>query len=169
MPEVEIKRGRLPGQLRWLWLTGLVIVLDQLAKHLMVGHFQIYERMEVLPFFNLTLAYNAGAAFSFLADAGGWQRWFFTLVAVIAVGLILTWLARLRADERLQGAALALILAGALGNLYDRIQLGHVVDFLDFHWGYWHFPAFNIADASITVGAILILLDIVLGARRRHD
>lgn len=165
----DAKPGRLPGQLGWLWLTVLVIVLDQLAKFLMVTHFQVYERLEVLPVFNLTLAYNPGAAFSFLADAGGWQRWFFTLVAAIAVVMILVWLARMKADEKLQGAALALILAGALGNLLDRIRLGHVVDFLDFHWGYQHFPAFNIADSAITVGAMLILLDIVLGARRRHD
>lgn len=158
-----------PGQLRWLWLTVLVIVVDQLTKHLMLTHFQEYERLRVLPVFNLTLVYNPGAAFSFLANAGGWQRWFFTLVAVLAVVLIVAWMARLRAGEGLQGAALALILAGALGNLYDRIQLGHVVDFLDFHWGYAHFPAFNIADSSITVGAALILLEMVLGARRHHD
>lgn len=173
MPErgnrAQARPKRLPGQLGWLWLTALVIVLDQVAKHWVVGHFQVYERAQVLPFFNLTLAYNPGAAFSFLADAGGWQRWFFTFVAVCAVGLILIWLTRLQAAEKLQGAALALILAGALGNLYDRVQLGHVVDFLDFHWGYQHFPAFNIADSAITVGAILILLDIVLGARRRND
>lgn len=162
------KRG-LPGQLGWLWLTVVMIAIDQFTKHLMMTHFQEYERLQVLPFFNLTLAYNPGAAFSFLANAGGWQRWFFTLVAIVAVALIVTWMARLRVGEGLQGAALALILAGALGNLYDRMQLGHVVDFLDFHWGYTHFPAFNVADSSITVGAALILLEMVLGARRRHD
>lgn len=163
------KKRRWPGQLGWLWLTLLVVVLDQITKHAVVASLQLYERVEVLPVFNLTLAYNKGAAFSFLADAGGWQRWFFTAVAVAAVGLILVWLARLRAHETLQGAALSLILAGALGNLYDRIVLGHVVDFLDFHWGYQHFPAFNVADSAITVGAILIILDILLGARRHHE
>lgn len=167
--EALVKKHRLPGQLSWLWLTLVVLVVDQLAKHAMVAHFQLYERLQVLPVFNLTLAYNSGAAFSFLADAGGWQRWFFTLIALAAAVLIRTWLARLRPGEKLQGAALALILAGALGNLYDRIVLGHVVDFLDFHWGLQHFPAFNIADSAITVGAILIILDILLGARRHHD
>lgn len=159
----------LSGQLRWLWLTLLVILLDQLTKQLIVGHFELYERLEVLPIFNLTLAYNSGAAFSFLADAGGWQRWFFTAVALAAAVLILSWLVRLHADERLQGAALALILAGALGNLYDRVVLGHVVDFLDFHWGDYHFPAFNIADTAITLGAALIILDMLLGGRRVHQ
>src|SRR5690606_6722651 len=92
----QVKKHRLPGQLGWLWLTIVVLVVDQLAKHAMVAHFQLYERLQVLPVFNLTLAYNSGAAFSFLADAGGWQRWFFTLVALAAAVLILTWLARLR-------------------------------------------------------------------------
>jgi signal peptidase II len=163
------KSRLLPGQSRWLWLTLLVILLDQLSKQLIVGHFELYERLEVLPFFNLTLAYNSGAAFSLLADAGGWQRWFFTLVALVAAVLILSWLVRLRHGERLQGAALALILSGALGNLYDRIVLGHVVDFLDFHWRNYHFPAFNIADTAITLGAALIILDMLLGGRRVHQ
>ncbi|MCU5783777.1 signal peptidase II [Alcanivorax balearicus MACL04] len=158
----------LPGQLGWLWLTALAIALDQITKHMVVARFDLFERLEVLPFFNLTLAYNTGAAFSFLAEAGGWQRWFFTLVALGASALILVWLARLR-DERLQGAGLALILAGALGNLYDRIVLGHVVDFLDFHWAGWHFPAFNLADTAITIGAGLIILDMILGGRGRHE
>lgn len=168
MPEAA-KGKVLPGQLGWLGLTVVVILLDQLTKHLIVGRFELYERLEVLPFFNLTLAYNSGAAFSFLADAGGWQRWFFTLVALVAAVLIFSWLLRLRGGERMQGAALALILAGALGNLYDRVVLGHVVDFLDFYWGDYHFPAFNIADAAITVGAGLIILDMLLGGRRVHQ
>ena len=156
------------GQLAWLWLTGLVIVLDQISKHWVVARFDLYERLEVLPFFNLTLAYNSGAAFSFLAGAGGWQRWFFAAVAVIAVVLILGWMRKLH-EERMQGAALSLILGGAVGNLYDRVVLGHVVDFLDFYWGDYHFPAFNIADTAITIGAALIILDMLLGGRRGHD
>ncbi|MEC8880202.1 MAG: signal peptidase II [Pseudomonadota bacterium] len=156
------------SQLVWLWLTGLMIVLDQVSKHWVVARFDLYERLEVLPFFSLTLAYNSGAAFSFLAGAGGWQRWFFAAVAVIAVVLILGWMRKLR-DERMQGAALALILGGAVGNLYDRVVLGHVVDFLDFYWGDYHFPAFNIADTAITIGAALIILDMLLGGRRGHD
>lgn len=166
MPEAIKTQALRKGQLGWLWLTVLVIALDQISKHLIVGRFQLYERLEVSGFFNLTLAYNTGAAFSFLAQAGGWQRWFFALIAVVAAVLILTWLARLKPAERLQGAALALILGGALGNLYDRIVLGHVVDFLDFYWGDYHFPAFNIADSAITIGAALIILDMILGGRR---
>lgn len=160
----DVKKGLLPGQLIWLWLTGVVIALDQITKHMVVARFDLYERLEVMPFFNLTLAYNPGAAFSFLADAGGWQRWFFTAIALGASVVILIWLARLTAAEKLQGVALALILGGALGNFYDRLVLGHVVDFLDFYWGNSHFPAFNIADTAITIGAGLILLDMFLGA-----
>ncbi|MCG8392421.1 MAG: signal peptidase II [Pseudomonadales bacterium] len=165
----DVNNRGLPGQLIWLWLTTVVIVLDQITKHMVVARFSLYERLEVFPHFNLTLAYNTGAAFSFLADAGGWQRWFFTAIAVGASIMILVWLTRLKATEKMQGAALALILGGALGNFYDRLVLGHVVDFLDFYWGDYHFPAFNIADTAITIGAGLILLDMLLGARKPHD
>lgn len=159
----------IPGQLVWLWLTTVVIVLDQITKHMVVDRFYLYERLEIFPHFNLTLAYNSGAAFSFLADAGGWQRWFFTAIAVAASVMILIWLTRLTKAEKMQGAALSLILGGALGNFYDRLVLGHVVDFLDFYWGNYHFPAFNIADTAITIGAALILLDMLLGAKKNHD
>lgn len=165
----SMKSARIPGQLVWLWLTAVVIVLDQITKHMAVERFSLYERLEVFPHFNLTLAYNSGAAFSFLADAGGWQRWFFTAVAVVASILILVWLARLTKAETLQGIALALILGGALGNFYDRLVLGHVVDFLDFYWGNYHFPAFNIADTAITIGAGLIILDMLLGTKKTDD
>ena len=161
--------SKIPGQLVWLWLSAVVIVLDQITKHMIVDRFSLYERLDVFPHFNLTLAYNSGAAFSFLADAGGWQRWFFTATAVGASVMILIWLARLTKAETLQGVALSLILGGALGNFYDRLVLGHVVDFLDFYWGDYHFPAFNIADTAITIGAGLILLDMLLGAKKRHD
>ncbi len=165
----SMKSARIPGQLVWLWLTTVVIVLDQITKNMVVGRFSLYERLEVFPHFNLTLAYNTGAAFSFLADAGGWQRWFFTAIAVAASVMILIWLARLTKAETLQGIALALILGGALGNFYDRLVLGHVVDFLDFYWGNYHFPAFNIADAAITIGAGLIILDMLLGEKKTND
>lgn len=157
---------RVPGQLLWVWLSALVVLLDQISKHAVVERFSLYERLEVIPHFNLTLAYNSGAAFSFLADAGGWQRWFFTAIAVIASIVIVVWLAKLRSHEKLQAVALALILGGALGNFYDRLVLGHVVDFLDFYWGDYHFPAFNVADMAITGGAALILLDMLLEGRR---
>lgn len=151
-------------RLHWLWITLVVLVLDQWTKGWAEAALRMYQPMEVLPFFNLTLAYNEGAAFSFLAGAGGWQRWFFAGIALIASIIILVWLVRGR-DSRMVAAALALILGGALGNLWDRLALGHVVDFLDFHWAGYHFPAFNIADSAITVGAALIILDMLLGGR----
>lgn len=151
-------------RLHWLWITLVVLVLDQWTKGWAEAALRMYQPVEVLPFFNLTLAYNEGAAFSFLAGAGGWQRWFFAGIALIASVVILVWLVRGR-DTRMVAAALALILGGALGNLWDRLALGHVVDFLDFHWAGYHFPAFNIADSAITVGAALIILDMLLGGR----
>jgi len=142
---------------RFLLLALLILILDQLTKAWMLVVFQPYEVLAVLPVFNLTLVFNEGAAFSFLHDAGGWQRWFFIgLTSVISVGL-LVWLLRLKASERLTGFSLALILGGALGNLVDRLRMGKVTDFLDFHWQQWHWPAFNLADSAITVGVGLML------------
>ena len=142
---------------RFLLLALLILILDQLTKAWMLVVFQPYEVLAVLPVFNLTLVFNEGAAFSFLHDAGGWQRWFFIgLTSVISVGL-LVWLLRLKASERLTGFSLALILGGALGNLVDRLRMGKVTDFLDFHWQQWHWPAFNLADSAITGGVGLML------------
>ncbi|MCK0538502.1 signal peptidase II [Alcanivorax quisquiliarum] len=154
-------------RLHWLWIALAVLLLDQWTKGLVAGSLRLYEQIELLPFFNITLAYNEGAAFSFLAGAGGWQRWFFSIVAVVASVVILVWLLRGR-DGPVVATALSLILGGALGNLWDRIVLGHVVDFLDFHWAGWHFPAFNVADSAITVGAALIIIDMLFGGHR-HD
>lgn len=155
-------------QLHWLWLTLLVVGFDQWTKALIQAAFQFHETRPVLPFFNLVLTYNEGAAFSFLADAGGWQRWFFAGVAALASVVILGWLLRGR-ETRITSCGLALILGGALGNLWDRLVLGHVVDFLDFYWQARHFPAFNLADAAITVGAALLILDMLRGGRREHE
>ncbi|HEC06183.1 MAG TPA: lipoprotein signal peptidase [Thiolapillus brandeum] len=142
----------------FLLLALLVLVLDQASKAWVMAVFQPYEVLPVLPVFNLTLVFNEGAAFSFLSNAGGWQRWFFVgLTSLISLGL-LVWLLRLKASERLTGLALALILGGALGNLVDRLRLGKVTDFLDFHWQGWHWPAFNLADSAITLGVMLMLL-----------
>lgn len=152
------------ANLKWLSLSLLVIVLDLWTKYLVESSFRYGEFREVLPFFNLTLAYNPGAAFSFLADAGGWQRWFFVGVGVFATVLILGWLLSLR-NNRVLAGGLSLILGGALGNLHDRLLHGHVVDFLDFHWAGNHFPAFNIADSAITLGAIFLILDMILEHR----
>jgi signal peptidase II len=141
-----------------LLLAATVVVLDQLTKLWVLAVFQPHEVLPVLPVFNLTLVFNTGAAFSFLSDAGGWQRWFFIgLTSLVSIGL-LVWLTRLRQHERLAGVALAMILGGAAGNLLDRVRLGKVVDFLDFYWQQWHWPAFNVADSAITLGVMILLL-----------
>lgn len=144
--------------MRWLGLSALVIVLDQVSKLEISSHFAFGESLPVTGFFNLVLAHNKGAAFSMLNDAGGWQRWMFSGIAVVA-SVWITWLLRRHPQQKLFCFALALILGGALGNLVDRISYGHVVDFLDFYWNGYHFPAFNIADSAITCGAALLLLD----------
>ena len=146
----------------YLLLALFMIVLDQVTKYLVIDHFEYAERMPVIPgFFDLTLLYNPGAAFSFLADHGGWQRWFFTLIAVVVSGLLVTMLVRHRGSTMFN-TAIGLVLGGAIGNLIDRLLLGHVTDFLLFHHGSWAFPAFNVADCAITIGAVLWILDEVL-------
>ncbi|OZG71470.1 signal peptidase II [Hahella sp. CCB-MM4] len=146
--------------LHWLWLSGLVIGLDLFSKYLASTNLDYAVSVPVLPFFNLTLLHNTGAAFSFLADASGWQRWFFALLAVAVSAMLIIWLTRLKPEEKWIACALSLVLGGALGNLYDRITLGYVVDFLHFFYGEYHFPAFNIADSAITVGAFMIAIDL---------
>ncbi len=145
---------------RWLPLTAVVIILDQLSKAWLAKHFTFDESIAILPMLNVTLRFNTGAAFSVLADASGWQRWLFAALAIaVAVG-IAVWLYRLDGvKQRLLAVSLSLVLAGALGNLIDRLRLGHVIDFVDVHWKDVHFPAFNVADSAITIGAILLLID----------
>ena len=145
----------------WLWLSVLVIVLDLASKWLAESSLSLYQQVPVINgLFSFTLAYNPGAAFSFLSDAGGWQRWFFIAIAVGMSILLLVWLARLGRDKWLEAIALSLILGGALGNLYDRVVHGHVGDFILVHWQQqWFFPAFNIADSAITVGAVMLIAD----------
>jgi signal peptidase II len=149
------------GRLGWLWLTALVFVVDQTSKWFFETELSLYQRIVVIPdLFSWTLAYNTGAAFSFLADSSGWQRWLFALIAIVVSGVLVVWLKRLKPGETWLAIALALVLGGALGNLYDRIVLGHVVDFILVHWqDRWRFPAFNVADSAITVGAIMLALD----------
>ncbi|RJG11987.1 lipoprotein signal peptidase [Pseudomonas cavernicola] len=149
------------GRLAWLWLSVLVFVLDQASKFYFEGALTLYQQIVVIPdYFSWTLAYNTGAAFSFLADSSGWQRWLFALIALGVSAVLVVWLKRLKAEETWLAIALALVLGGALGNLYDRVMLGHVVDFILVHWqNRWYFPAFNIADSAITVGAILLAVD----------
>ena len=146
-----------PGSYRWLWISVAVIALDQLTKHAILGAFRPGEEKVLLPLLSLVLAFNTGAAFSFLAGEDGWQRWLFAAIAVAACGFML-WLLR-RGGSRWLCAGLALIVGGALGNLYDRLTLGHVVDFILVHYGSWTFPAFNVADSAITVGAAALILD----------
>ena len=145
--------------LKYLWLSLAIIIADQISKTFMVNWLDLYERVPVLSFFNQTLAYNTGAAFSFLAEAGGWQRWFFVLLAImISAGLII-WMRRLVHNAKREAIALALIIGGAIGNVIDRLIYGYVIDFLDFYYGSYHWPAFNIADSAIFVGAVLLVLD----------
>jgi signal peptidase II len=156
MPEAGPRTGRIGP---WLALAALVIVLDQATKVLVQARFEYGERLPVIPgFFDLVLVHNTGAAFSFLSDAGGWQRAFFIAIAV-AASLLILFLLRRHAGERWFACGLALILGGALGNLIDRVLLGHVVDFLLFHFRGWHYPAFNVADSAITVGAVILVID----------
>lgn len=149
---------------RWLWLSLVVVVLDQISKQLIESSLLVYETVPILPYFNLTLAYNEGAAFSFLSDQGGWQRWFFALVAAVVVLILTVWLARLR-HERLLAVSLSLVIGGALGNLLDRLLFGHVIDFLDFYYQTYHWPAFNVADIAITLGVALMFVDAFVGRK----
>jgi signal peptidase II len=152
---------------RWLPVSVAVLALDQLTKSLIVRHVPLYSSIKLLPVLDLSLRYNKGAAFSFLEGASGWQRWFFTGLALAIAGVILVWMRRLEAGRQwLLSLSLALILAGALGNMIDRLRLGRVVDFIVAHWHHAEFPAFNIADSSITIGAALLLLDALLEGRR---
>jgi signal peptidase II len=145
---------------RWLGLSAAVIIADQLSKAWMVQHFSLFERVHMLPVLDIILTYNTGAAFSLLSRASGWQRWLFVLLALLVSGALIAWLRRLHAQRQaLLAAGLALIVGGALGNMLDRLRSGRVVDFIHVHWGLAYFPAFNIADSAITIGAVLLLLD----------
>lgn len=155
------------GQLRWLGLSGVLIAADQWSKALIERSFELNESVSVLPVFNLVRAHNRGAAFSFLNSAGGWQRWLFSGLAIVVSVVLLRWLRGLPRSSNMLAAALACILAGALGNVIDRLRLGHVIDFIQLHWQQHYFAVFNVADAAITVGAGLLLLDAWLSSRRR--
>jgi len=153
---------------KWLGLALLVVVLDQITKLLADNLLAYGEPLAILPFFNLTLLYNPGAAFSFLSDASGWQRWFFVVISTAATVFLILWLRRLKSGHLLLAIALSLVLGGAVGNLIDRLWLGHVVDFIQLYYRGYYWPAFNIADSAISVGAALLIWD-SLFTRRESD
>ena len=156
--------------LRWLWLTLVVVVIDLLSKYLADSQLVYADPVPLLPVFDLTLLYNTGAAFSFLASAGGWQRWLFVVIAVGMSAFLLHWMRRTPYTQKALGIGLALVLGGALGNLFDRSVHGHVIDFISLHWSGYYFPAFNIADCAITLGTCLLLIDMFfLGSQETTD
>ncbi|NJO14413.1 MAG: lipoprotein signal peptidase [Thioploca sp.] len=152
----------------WLWLSLLIVILDQLTKVWINTHLPFNQPLAVLPFVNLRLLYNTGAAWSILATAGGWQRWFLSGLALVISLLIVVWLSRLTRQQWWLACALALILGGAVGNLVDRIIYGYVIDFIDIYYQGWHWPAFNLADSAISVGAIMLLLEALLSNSQRE-
>ena len=160
------------GMLHWLGLAFIILIADQFTKVLVVGNYKLHDSTYVTSFFNVVRAHNPGAAFSFLADGSGWQRWFFTGVGVLAVGFIV-WMLKSHPGQKLFSFALACVMGGAVGNVIDRLVHGYVIDFLDFHWDWLapmfhrgHFPAFNVADSAITIGAVCLILDELLRVRR---
>lgn len=155
------------GMLLWLGLALVLLLADQFTKMLILGYYQLGDSTRVTDFFNIVRVHNKGAAFSFLSDASGWQRWFFTGIGLVAAAVIL-WMLKSHSGQKLFAFALACILGGALGNVIDRILYGYVVDFLDFHWAGSHFPAFNIADSAISIGAACLILDELLRVRRAN-
>ncbi len=165
----EVSEMRLLYARYWLLLSVFVIILDQLTKLWAQSVLLYHQPVPVMPMLNLTLAYNTGAAFSFLSDAGGWQRWFFIVLTLIVSGVILHWIWTLRAQESLHAAALALILGGAIGNLIDRIWLGYVIDFIDVYYQRYHWPIFNIADSAITIGVTLLIYNLFVNQRNKSD
>jgi signal peptidase II len=157
-----------PRAASWLLLSACVVLADQVSKMYIARHYLEFEFMRILPVLDITCMHNVGAAFSFLASASGWQRWVFIGLAVVVSLGITIWLIKLPRDVHvLLAAGLALVLGGALGNVIDRIRLGYVIDFIHFHWDRAYFPAFNVADSAITVGAACLLLDALLDAKRK--
>jgi signal peptidase II len=162
---LSLGKGAGSGMLHWLGLAFIILMVDQFTKVLVVGYYHLGDSTYVTSFFNVVRVHNSGAAFSFLAGASGWQRWFFTVLGFVAAAVIL-WMLKSHPGQRLFSFAMACILGGAIGNVIDRLMYGYVVDFLDLHWRGMHFPAFNVADSAITVGAACLILDELLRVRR---
>jgi signal peptidase II len=170
MQSEPVRSGFPPYPWLWLGISLVVVWLDWHSKQMASASLELYRPQEIFSWLNMTLAHNYGAAFSFLSDAGGWQRWFFIVLTVSVSLVLLVWLLRLPRSEWRIGLSLGLIIGGALGNLIDRVQLGYVVDFIDVYYRNWHFPAFNVADSAITVGVALLLLDGILqGFKKDHS
>lgn len=156
-------------QLKWLWISLLVVGSDQLTKLVAEARLPFHQPVNVIPYFDWYLTYNTGAAFSFLADAGGWQRWFFAITSIVISAIILVWLKKLERDDKLTAIALCLILGGAIGNLIDRIYLGYVIDYIQVWLGTYPWPAFNIADAAISIGAAILILSSFIGTQNKES
>lgn len=163
--KTSLKNASSSGMLPWLGLALILLIADQFTKVLILGYYRLGDATYVTSFFNVVRVHNTGAAFSFLASESGWQRWFFTGIGVAAAGFII-WMLKSHAGQKLFSFAMACILGGAIGNVVDRTLHGYVVDFLDFHYGNWHFPAFNVADSAITIGAVCLILDELARVRR---
>lgn len=158
-------QGGTSAMLPWLGLSLLILIADQFTKIMVLGYFRLGDSLRVTGFFNLVRVHNEGAAFSFLADASGWQRWFFTTIG-IGAAIFIVWMLKSHPGQRLFAFSMACILGGAIGNVIDRLVHGYVVDFLQFHYAGWYFPSFNIADSAITIGAVSMILDELLRVRR---
>lgn len=158
-------RSATGSMLPWLALALVIVIADQFTKVLIMGYYRLGDSTYLTPFLNIVRAHNTGAAFSFLAGASGWQRWLFTLIGVVAT-VFIVWMLRSHPGQKLFSFSLACILGGAIGNVIDRLMHGYVVDFIQVHWKQWYFPAFNVADSAITIGAIGLILDELLRVRR---
>ncbi len=162
MPKLQSHKN-----LSWLLLSIVIIIIDRIVKMFMQQHLTMGVPLPITPFFNLTLVHNPGAAFSFLSNASGWQRWFFTTIAIIISILLIIWLYRLPPKQCMIAIAISLIVGGAIGNIWGRISYGYVIDFLDFHLNNWHWPVFTIADSAVCVGVVLLIID-MLGSNRHY-
>ena len=162
-----LNKSRSVGGLHWLWLSLIAVIIDQLVKFIIVAHIQPYSEHPVMPFFKLTLGFNRGAAFSFLDSQNGWQQWLFIFISILVCVSIGFALQRLKVSQAWLCIALALIVGGALGNLVDRITLGYVVDYFVLYAGSWYWPAFNVADSCICIGAVMYIIDMILRKRKK--
>ena len=166
IPQTPVARSAMPAAVRWLWFAVLVLALDQGSKAWIISHLELYQTVTLAPFLEIIRTHNTGAAFSFLAGASGWQRWLFIGLGVTVSIAVPVWLRKTN-PAPLVAAGLSFIVGGALGNVIDRVWHGHVIDFVHFHYRSFDFPAFNVADSSITLGAAFLILDVLLDMRRR--